>query len=50
MARSFHAMHSMVFAMRSMGLGSRGNTSDVVRETIYIRCAKKHMGYRFSDV
>ncbi len=48
MARSFHAMHSMVLDSRNENFGMRNEASDMwenvfilAYETIYIMCAKK---------
>ena len=50
-------MHSMVLDSRNENFGMRNEASDMwenvfnlAYETIYIMCAKKHIGYRFSDV
>ncbi len=49
-ARSFYKMPTRFFALHSRVFGLRKNTSDLVRVDIYIRCAKKYLGYRFSDI
>ncbi len=49
-ARSFSALRSKFFAMHGMVFGLREKTSDLARETMFVRYAKSLWGYRFSDV
>ena len=56
-ARSFYEMPTRFFALRSIGFCPaqqffclRKNAYVSACGDIYIRCAKKYMGYRFSDV
>ncbi len=50
MPTRFFALHSRFFSLHGSFWGLRKNAYVSACRDIYIRCAKKYLGYRFSDI